>query len=51
MVTKRYALIFSFFFLFLTINTTAQDDAGYTIPPKDIADMLLAKPTPGVRVD
>ena len=51
MLTKRYALIFSLFFLLLTITTTAQDDAGYTMPPKDIADMLLAKPTPSVRVD
>lgn len=51
MVTKRYALILSLFFLFLTLTTIAQDDAGYTMPPKDIADMLLAKPTPGVRVD
>ena len=51
MLTKRYTLIFSLFFLLLTITTTAQDDAGYTMPPKDIADMLLAKPTPSVRVD
>lgn len=51
MLTKRYALIFSFLFLLLSITSIAQDDAGYTMPPKDIADMLLAKPTPGVRVD
>ena len=51
MLTKRYALIFSLFFLLLTITTTAQDDDGYTMPPKEIADMLLAKPTPSIRVD
>ncbi len=28
----------------------AQDDA-YQIPPKAIADLLLAKPTPLVRID
>ncbi len=26
-------------------------DAAYTTPPKDIADMLLAKPTPNVSID
>jgi dipeptidyl aminopeptidase/acylaminoacyl peptidase len=29
----------------------AQDNTGYKLPPKDIADMLLATPTPGVFVD
>lgn len=29
----------------------AQDDGGYKTPPKDIQDMLLAKPTPGVSID
>jgi dipeptidyl aminopeptidase/acylaminoacyl peptidase len=38
--------VFCFF-----ITAFAQDDAGYKIPPKDIADMLLAKPTPSVSVD
>jgi dipeptidyl aminopeptidase/acylaminoacyl peptidase len=28
-----------------------QDDVGYKTPPKDITDMLLAKPTPGVSID
>jgi dipeptidyl aminopeptidase/acylaminoacyl peptidase len=32
----------------LTLN--GQDD-GYKTPPKDITDMLLAKPTPGVSID
>jgi hypothetical protein len=29
----------------------AQDAVGYQTPPKEIADLLLAKPTPSVRVD
>lgn len=28
-----------------------QDDVGYKTAPKDITDMLLAKPTPGVSID
>src|SRR5882757_7328237 len=28
-----------------------QDATGYQMPPKDIADLLLAKPTPAVRID
>lgn len=36
-------------FLFTTIK--AQDAINYQIPPKDIADLLLAKPTPGVSID
>lgn len=28
-----------------------QDNVGYKTPPKDISDMLLAKPTPGVSID
>jgi dipeptidyl aminopeptidase/acylaminoacyl peptidase len=28
-----------------------QDAVSYQLPPKDIADLLLAKPTPGVRID
>ncbi|NCI51095.1 S9 family peptidase [Sediminibacterium roseum] len=29
----------------------AQDAVGYQAPPREIADLLLAKPTPSVRVD
>lgn len=29
----------------------AQETGAYKVPPKEIADMLLAKPTPAVRVD
>lgn len=33
------------------ITAVAQDDGAYKLPPKDITDMLLAKPTPNVSVD
>lgn len=36
--------------LFVSLFTWAQDE-GYRTPPKEIADLLLAKPTPGVSVD
>ncbi|MDB5252098.1 MAG: family peptidase [Flaviaesturariibacter sp.] len=42
----------TFFGLLLAISflpALAQD--GYKTPPKDIADLLLAKPTPGVSID
>lgn len=32
-------------------RATAQDDGSYKTPPKDIADMLLAKKSPSVSVD
>jgi len=51
MSTKRFAPIFSLLFLLSVISVKAQDDGGYKMPPKAIADMLLAKPTPGVSVD
>jgi len=37
--------------LLSTILVTAQDDVSYKTPPKDIADMLLAKPTPNINID
>lgn len=42
-----------FLFLFIVSYTfiQAQTDAGYKLPPKDIADLLLAKPTPAVSID
>ncbi|MEO7924974.1 MAG: prolyl oligopeptidase family serine peptidase [Chitinophagaceae bacterium] len=49
MATKRIYTILCFLFLMTSLH--AQDDAGYKLPPKAIADMLLAKPTPGVSVD
>src|SRR6188474_707008 len=49
-MTQRRILPF-ILFLFSVITINAQDDGGYKLPPKDIADMLLAKPTPNVSVD
>ncbi len=40
-----------FLFLIFSATITAQDDVSYKLPPKDIADMLLAKPAPGVSID
>jgi dipeptidyl aminopeptidase/acylaminoacyl peptidase len=40
--------------LILLLSTTlshAQDDISYKLPPKEIADLLLAKPTPSVTID
>lgn len=45
---KKFKLVI---FLFITFTSFAQDDAGYTLPPKDIADMLLAPSSPSVSVD
>ena len=35
----------------ISINAAAQDAVSYQTPPKEIADLLLAKPTPGVSPD
>ncbi len=40
-----------FFLIAFSFSATAQDAVGYQTPPKDIADLLLAKPTPTVSVD
>jgi len=37
--------------LFLVVRVSAQDAINYQLPPKDIADLLLAKPTPAVSID
>lgn len=46
---------FSFFIVLSFIATgfaaIAQDDVSYKLPPKDIADMLLAKAAPAVSID
>jgi dipeptidyl aminopeptidase/acylaminoacyl peptidase len=36
---------------FVSAFADAQDAVSYQTPPKDIADLLLAKPTPTVRID
>ncbi len=48
--TKQLLLVFSFV-LFACSLVSGQDAVSYQTPPKDIADLLLAKPTPSVRVD
>jgi hypothetical protein len=44
-------ILISTFILCLCIKLHAQDASGYQVPPKEIADLLLAKPTPAVSVD
>ncbi len=44
-------LIILVVFAITSTATFAQDDAGYKLPPKDIADLLLAKLTPFVSLD
>ncbi|MES2330285.1 MAG: prolyl oligopeptidase family serine peptidase [Bacteroidota bacterium] len=44
-ITPLFFLLFACSFIF------GQDAVSYQTPPKDIADLLLAKPTPAVRVD
>ena len=51
MSIKRFSLLPFVFVLLVVTTVKAQNDGGYKLPPKDIADMLLAKPTPGVNVD
>jgi len=36
---------------FLSLTTFAQDDFSYQNPPKDILDLVMAKPTPGVSIN
>ncbi|MCA6449455.1 MAG: S9 family peptidase [Chitinophagaceae bacterium] len=36
---------------FLGSIAFGQDATSYQVPPKDVADLLLAKPTPAVRID
>ena len=37
--------------LFISLFSMAQESASYKLPPKEIADLLLAKPTPAVSID
>jgi len=39
------------FFLFIGFISNAQDDVTYKTPPKEIMDLVLSKPTPGVSID
>jgi len=55
MATKRIALIpLLLLFTFLLKaqpSNVVNDDGGYKMPPKDISDMLLAKPSPNISID
>jgi dipeptidyl aminopeptidase/acylaminoacyl peptidase len=37
--------------LFIQVCVFAQDDFSYRTPPKDILDLVMAKPTPGVSIN
>jgi dipeptidyl aminopeptidase/acylaminoacyl peptidase len=51
MQTNRIATITIIVLLLISQFSKAQTDGSYKLPPKDIADMLLAKPTPNVSID
>lgn len=45
---------FIYFLIGASLSTTlsyAQDDISYRVPPKEISDLLLAKPTPSISMD
>jgi hypothetical protein len=44
-------IILSLFFIASSFGVFAQDAVNYQMPPKAIADLLLAKPTPSVSID
>ncbi|WP_121353022.1 alpha/beta hydrolase family protein [Flavisolibacter nicotianae] len=41
----------TFLLLFSVYANLSAQTAGYQLPPKDVADLLLAKPTPAVSID
>ncbi len=47
-MTRIYLFII---IIFSFINANAQNDGAYKMPPKDITDMLLVKPTPSVSIN
>lgn len=44
-------IILNLFLIASSVSAFAQDAVNYQTPPKAIADLLLAKPTPGVSID
>ncbi|WP_379089626.1 S9 family peptidase [Pedobacter sp. UC225_65] len=44
-------IVLNLFLIALSGSVFAQDAVNYQMPPKAIADLLLAKPTPGVSID
>lgn len=49
-LTKSF-LLFNICFITVISSIHSQDPNTYQLPPKDIADMFLVKPTPAVSVD
>jgi dipeptidyl aminopeptidase/acylaminoacyl peptidase len=47
-MSKAWLLILA---MSMSIVALAQDAVNYQLPPKEIADLLLAKPTPSVSID
>lgn len=45
---RKLSVLFSFF---ISLNLFAQDAVNYQLPPKDIMELALAKPTPAVSID
>jgi dipeptidyl aminopeptidase/acylaminoacyl peptidase len=44
-------ILLNFVLIALAVSAFAQDAVNYQVPPKEIADLLLAKPTPSVSID
>lgn len=44
-------LILNLLLIALSTSVFAQDAINYQLPPKEITDLLMAKPTPGVSID
>lgn len=51
MKPKFFSFLIVLSFIVTGFAAFAQDDVSYKLPPKDIADMLLAKAAPAVSVD
>ena len=47
----RCKTVFALCFLFIGFVSFSQDDVSYKLPPKEIAELLLVKPTPIITVD
>ena len=45
------SLLSLFVLALISLHTAAQDASNYQLPPKEIADLLLAAPTPSISVD
>src|SRR5689334_22471024 len=47
----KHKMILFFLAVFISFSLSSVSQDGYKTPPKDIMDMLLAKPAPNVSVD